>query len=54
MGIRAPGPNATAVSRYGTVLNRGCTTESGFGDGTYPVSVVLDGGQAVYVQVDFR
>ncbi|MEZ4361505.1 MAG: CarD family transcriptional regulator [Kofleriaceae bacterium] len=41
-------------TRYGTVLNRGCTSKSGFGDGTYPVSVVREGEQAVYVQVDFR
>jgi RNA polymerase-interacting CarD/CdnL/TRCF family regulator len=40
--------------RNGTVLGRGCTTESGYGDGTYPVSVVLEDGEAVYVQVDFR
>lgn len=39
---------------FGTVLDRGCTSESGFGDGTYPVSVVKDGDQAVYVDVDFR
>lgn len=41
-------------TRYGTVLGRGCTSESGLGDGTYPVSVVMEGEQAVYVQVDFR
>lgn len=40
--------------RYGTVLDRGCTTEAGLGDGTYPVAVVMEGDQAVYVQIDVR
>ena len=40
-------------TRYGIVLNRGCTTESGLGDGTYPLSVVMEREQAVYLQVNF-
>ncbi len=41
-------------TRYGTVLDRGCTADSGPGNGTYPVSVVMEGSQAIYVQVEFR
>ena len=41
-------------TRIGTVLNRGCTSESGFGDGLYPVSVVMESDEAIYVHVDFR
>ncbi|MEM9694159.1 MAG: hypothetical protein AAGA56_16540 [Myxococcota bacterium] len=40
-------------TRMGTVLGRGCTSESGFGDGTYPVSVVMESEKAVYVHADF-
>ena len=40
-------------TRIGTVLGRGSTSESGFGDGTYPVSVVMESDKAVYVHVDF-
>ncbi len=40
-------------TRFGTVLNRGCTSDSGLGDGVYPVSVLLERGQAIYVHVDF-
>jgi hypothetical protein len=40
-------------NRYGTVMEKGFVSESGFGDGCYPVSGSFTDGELTRIRVEF-